>query len=457
MQTLRHRLLGIATIINAAVLLFILVVWQRPDGIVSEGLVALVVLLATIIEGSIIWWLITKQEAVVNDLTLQVQRLGSPQTTQPILLPADHAYADLAHAINLAADELRHQSHVFERQKSELDSLLEYLPVGVMLIDRNRQTQLLNPMAAQLLEINVGTIPHPYTADVRHYDLMQQVEQTLKTQKRQRQTLTLKLPTADRTLEVSTIYNEPRSHHAQVLVLLYDLTEVTQIEQMQLDFVANASHELKTPLTAIIGFTETLQAGAKEDAAKRDEFLQIIDDQAHELMDLVEDVLSVSRIQSPRRQSTPLTTVTIADVINDQLKLQAQSIERRQLHVQNNVATDFNVHGDLVKLTQIIKNLLSNAIKYNHTGGEITFSLTTTATDWQLAVTDTGYGMTTAQQERVFERFYRADLSRTKQRIPGTGLGLAIVQELTTVLGGHVQIMSQVDAGTTMLVSFPIK
>ncbi|HAT54473.1 MAG TPA: two-component sensor histidine kinase [Lactobacillus sp.] len=456
MRTLGRRLVFIACLVNIAVLIFLLAVIGRVPDPRLRVLAAVIIIAAMIIESLIILWLIANQQRVVSDLTTQVLRLSSPKDARRIILPDNHAYADLAQAINMAADELRHQSHVFQRQENELDNLLEYLPVGVIVIDRRRMTQLLNPMAAQLLEINVDSKPHLYTADVRQYDLTEQIEGTMRDHQNVRQTLTLQLPTSPRTLEVSTIYTEPRPDHQQVLVLLYDLTEVTQIEQMQLDFVSNASHELKTPLTAIAGFTETLLAGAKNDPEKRDEFLKIIDDQSHELMDLIEDVLSVSRLQNPVSQTATITTVDLRTLVERQLTLQAQSIQRRALHVTNSVPESARVETDAKKLEQIIKNLISNAIKYNRHAGQLAVTFHSSSDHgWQLSVKDTGYGIAKDQQSRIFERFYRGDPSRNKQRIPGTGLGLAIVHELTTLLKGEVSVQSQMDVGTTMTISFP--
>lgn len=456
MRTLGRRLIFIAGVVNLGLLFLLISVIGHVSELRLKMVVVVTVFAAMALETLIIAWLIANQQRVVSDLTTQVLRLSSPKDARRIILPDNHAYADLAQAINMAADELRHQSHVFQRQENELDNLLEYLPVGVIVIDRHRMTQLLNPMAAQLLEINTDPQAHLYTADVRQYDLMTQIETTMRDHNNIRQTLTLHLPTSPRTLEVSTIYTEPRPNHQQVLVLLYDLTEVTQIEQMQLDFVSNASHELKTPLTAIAGFTETLLAGAKDDPEKRDEFLKIIDEQAHQLMDLIEDVLSVSRLQNPVSQTATLTKVDLRKLVDRQLTLQAQSIQRSALRVTNQVPEKAMVETDVTKLEQIIKNLISNAVKYNRSGGDIHIMFTATSQHgWQLSIQDTGYGIAEDQQNRIFERFYRGDPSRTKQRIPGTGLGLAIVQELTTLLKGEVSVKSQLDVGTTMTISFP--
>ncbi|GAB6092604.1 sensor histidine kinase [Furfurilactobacillus curtus] len=457
MRTFKLRLLVIAGLMNFILLASLLATINDGQSSQRGWVIAGLVIGAMLIELGIIWRLVAAQEHVVHDLTTQVMKLTAPDQTHRILLPADHAYADLGQAINMAAEALRHQSHVFQRQENELDNLLKYLPVGVMVIDRRRQTQLMNPMAVQLLETEQLPLPHLYTQDIKQFDLTAQIEAALREQANRRQTLTLTLPATKRTLEVSTIFTEPRPYHPQVLVLLYDLTEVARIEQMQVDFVANASHELKTPLTAITGFSETLLAGADMDPQKRREFLTIINDQAHQLMLLIEDVLSVSRLQNPTKRALVMTKVDIKTLIDQQIQLQSQSIRRRSLTVVNAISPQFKVQTDAAKFDQIANNLLSNAIKYNHDAGQITINATATPTGWQLTVTDTGQGMTVEQQERIFERFYRGDPSRNKQRIPGTGLGLAIVKELTELLGGHIVVSSRPEAGTTMTVQFPEK
>lgn len=220
-------------------------------------------------------------------------------------------------------------------------------------------------------------------------------------------------------------------------------------------FVSNASHELKTPITAINGFAETLLAGAKDDPATLDQFLTIINNESKRLIDLVEDVLSISRFSTAdvgdEKNDEPLEIKTWLD---DEVTSMSRIAANKKVQVINATPTTFAVNTKVNYLTQIVKNLLSNAIKYNKDGGKVVITAQLINEGWQLEIKDNGIGIPSKQAPRVFERFYRGDASRTQQIASGTGLGLAIVKELVTKLNGEISLKSQVGVGTTITVVF---
>src|SRR5699024_777488 len=196
-------------------------------------------------------------------------------------------------------------------------------------------------------------------------------------------------------------------------------------EQMQLDFVANASHELRTPVTVISGYAETLLAGAKDDPQHSQEFLTMILEQAQHLEALIQDILQLSRAD----QEMPIRwqSVNLDQLVQHELQLAAKEIKQRQLTV---TVDSKHYHGptlsDQLKLEEILKNLITNAVRYNVSGGKITTHLAADANQTTITVSDTGIGLTTEDQTRIFERFYRVDQAHSRQQA-GTGLGLAIV------------------------------
>ena len=257
----------------------------------------------------------------------------------------------------------------------------------------------------------------------------------------------------NRMLDVSLVYYETRERHHELLVLLYDMTEVTQMQDMQSAFVANASHELRTPLTAIAGFTETLLAGAKDDPAALDEFLHIIQSETSRLLALTEDILALAK--SPERLSK-VAPVNVANIATEIFEANKPAVDTLGLQLQNEISPSFTVNQDESVVRQILTNLIVNAIKYNRPGGLVKVAAMVTASEFVMAVKDTGLGISSEEQSRIFERFYRIDKSRN-QAIPGTGLGLAIVQDLVSKSQGTIELDSQVGVGSTITVNLPLQ
>jgi two-component system phosphate regulon sensor histidine kinase PhoR len=223
---------------------------------------------------------------------------------------------------------------------------------------------------------------------------------------------------------------------------------------MQSDFLANASHELKTPLTAITGFIETLQGPAGEDATTRQQFLQIVSDEAQRLSLLVNDILSLSRAQ--QRDDTLQKELTISDMIDKQWEQIGTLYTDKAITLRNDVPRDFVVHSIYADVNTILQNLLVNAVKYNVQGGSIQVTAFKDHQHWQLNIKDTGIGIPTSQQSRIFERFYRGDESRQRKIANGTGLGLAIVNEIVSKHNGTIKVQSQVGVGTVMSMTMPL-
>ncbi|MCG5036574.1 HAMP domain-containing histidine kinase [Lactiplantibacillus plantarum] len=334
--------------------------------------------------------------------------------------------------------------------------IMRYLPVGVMVIDHRRQVQLSNPAMSELLQVSVNTVAHIYTKDIQLYALTKLIEDTITSGKNQRATITLTPAPNTQVVEASTVYIQGNRSQFQIVLMLYDITEVYMIEQMQDDFVSNASHELKTPITAISGFTETLLSGAKDDPDTLDQFLHIIADESQRLIDLIQDVLSLSRIRAQNTTMLTLVPLAVRPLIEQELAVVQQAIERQHLTINNQVDADLMITSDSQKLSQIIKNLLTNAIKYNRPHGSVTIATMVSHQTWSLIVKDTGIGISADDQQRIFERFYRASPSRSQQLVSGTGLGLAIVQELVNAMHGTIDVVSQRGVGTTMTVTLPL-
>jgi two-component system phosphate regulon sensor histidine kinase PhoR len=241
---------------------------------------------------------------------------------------------------------------------------------------------------------------------------------------------------------------------AGVVVVLHDVTELRRLERVRRDFVANVSHELKTPLTSIKGYVETLQSGAKSDLEVLDRFLKRIDANASRLVELVQDILSLARAESQEAELRQ-TAVDIANVARQSVLTQEHVLTRKNISMNVKLANNILVKGDQEALRQVIDNLLTNAIKYTPEGGEVAVDLAQEGTEAVLRVKDTGVGIPAEHHARIFERFYRVDKHRSRED-GGTGLGLSIVKHLVQSMHGKVSVSSEPGRGSTFMVQMKV-
>lgn len=246
-----------------------------------------------------------------------------------------------------------------------------------------------------------------------------------------------------------------------VLVCFEDMTSQEQVSQMRRDFVANVSHELKTPLTAVIGFIETIRGPAKNDPAAQERFLTIMENEAHRMNRLVGDLLSLSRVEAEERVR-PTTSVNPAQLIQSTV----DGLERLMQETGVSVAvdlpdTDFEIRGDADQLRQVLNNLTENAVKYAGQGASVKVSLSLPNYEARLRcegirikVSDTGQGIDPLHLPRLTERFYRVDSHRSRE-MGGTGLGLAIVKHIVNRHRGRMRIKSKLGEGTKFTVILP--
>ncbi|GAX08656.1 two-component system sensor histidine kinase [Secundilactobacillus silagincola] len=418
---------------------------------------AMLDLIVSAIEVALFNWLFRYRQQPVVAMTHKVEGMLKDEEPAHILLRQDSDYYDLAMAINHLQT---HQQKVLRdkaQQGEELRLLLSYLPIGVMVIDRYRKVEMANSAMAEFLQTDISSRRHPYTQDIHQFELVSLIGQVFTNKQSKRKVITLPGMPTEKRVEASVIYTSTSEDFFQILVLLYDVTEIYAVEKMQMDFLSNASHELKTPVTAISGFAETLQAGAKNDPETLDQFLDIIQRESKRLTELIQDVLSISRIESQSISQQKITDVDVSNLVDEQLSTLQQMTSVKHVTLINQVPLGTVQRSDEGKLVEIIKNLVSNAIKYNREDGSVTIDYAVDEQQWTLKVTDTGIGIAQNEQSRIFERFYRVDASRTKQVVNGTGLGLAIVLELVQSLQGQISVESQRGVGSAFSVSFPVK
>jgi two-component system, OmpR family, phosphate regulon sensor histidine kinase PhoR len=233
------------------------------------------------------------------------------------------------------------------------------------------------------------------------------------------------------------------------LIRFADRSEAHAAEQMRVDFVANASHELRTPLASLIGYTETLRSDAgRLDEETRERFLSIVDEEAHRMQRIVEDLISLSRIEA-ERFTRPNEAVSIAPLITAAGENARRMAEKRDCWIDSHIAPDLpDVTGDQSQIVQMLDNLVTNALRYGSAGTAVSISASVEGGMVRIIVADQGEGIAPEHIKRVTERFYRVDTSRSRA-LGGTGLGLSIVKHI-------LQIESEVGRGTKVHVLLPV-
>jgi two-component system phosphate regulon sensor histidine kinase PhoR len=341
------------------------------------------------------------------------------------------------------------------------DTLLASIPDPVVLVDRRAVVRQANEAARGLLPaLRIG---HPLSFSLRNPDVLGGIEKVLKTGVGQTVGYSERIP-AQRSFEVQIgalkSAHDETDAEAGVVLFFRDQTSARRLEHMRVDFIANASHELRTPLASVLGFIETLQGPAREDPAARERFLEIMRGQAQRMSRLIEDLLSLSRIEL-RAHVPPAGAIDLRPVV-------AQIVDARgPLAREHGVEIAFSapegalmVAGDRDELLRIVENLVENAVKYGGTGKRIEVGLARHGTaggrpaEIELSVRDHGPGIAPEHLPRLTERFYRADVVQSRQK-GGTGLGLAIVKHIVARHRGRLAIESELGRGATFRVTLP--
>jgi two-component system phosphate regulon sensor histidine kinase PhoR len=339
--------------------------------------------------------------------------------------------------------------------ESMINVILNSMGEGVLLLNQADRIVLMNPVAEKILGTTekekmglhyLEVVRNPVLADL----LAKSKKENLSSGE-----IDFMVGREEKTFAVSVAaVRVEREHHLGQIVVLSDITPLKRLMRMRTEFVANVSHELKTPLTAVLGYVETLLSGAIDDKKNRGQFLQKISDQAQRLNALITDVLELSRIESGMYVDN-LEPVDLGEVAQQAVELLKAKWEAKEIVLKEEIPAGTRVTAHREGVFHVLENLLDNAVKFSAHKSEIRiFAGTRTDGKVELGVEDHGLGIPREAQPRVFERFFRVDVSRSRD-MGGTGLGLAIVKHLVEKMNGEVYLESEEGKGSTFRVVFP--
>jgi two-component system, OmpR family, phosphate regulon sensor histidine kinase PhoR len=361
--------------------------------------------------------------------------------------------ADLADSLNETAAWMDRTIHSLSGERNRSSAILRSMVEGVAVIDAQEKLVFCNRAFSEIWNLESAAVEgRPVIEAVRNSDLLGLIRRALRGEEGLRSDIAMGIvqqrnfsvtATPVLALEGALAGDKPNG----AVVVLHDVTELRRLERVRHDFVANVSHEFKTPLTAIQGFAETLLSGALEDPRNNRRFLEIIRDHATRLAVLTDDLLKLARIEAGKLE-VQFVPVQLADVIERCAETTLLKAGRKKITLETDVPPNLPVvHGDASLLRDVVQNLLDNAVQYTSEGGRVRISATAGPREAVVTVDDTGIGIPLADQERIFERFYRVDAARSREA-GGTGLGLSIAKHIVEAHGGRLWVESEVGRGS---------
>ena len=419
-----------------------------------SGLIVLSLIILIAVTFYMTFYWTNKIKHPIDELRVVMNKLSNKDYQTRYTMNSYEEINELGHSINYLAENLESQLLEIQQNDRRLTTLLENIVVGVILLNEDREIKVCNPAVNEILSTNVyGYLGRDYTDIIQSSEITRLVDKAIKRDKPQNKEVVLYLQ-SERVVDVNVIPIINVDEENNYAVLLYDITEIKRLEQVRTDFVANASHELRTPITALKGFSETLLDGAMNDPELLKEFLEIMLKESTRLDTMVHDILQLSRLEQ-RPNHVAADQVNVEDTVRDAIQILYQKAETKQIDLTVDVKTDLFVNVNQDELKQVIINLIGNAISYTTEKGYVKIVIDTRGKEGIIEVKDNGIGIPQKEQERIFERFYRVDKARSRNA-GGTGLGLSIVKWLVDGMDGWIELESMPQEGSTFRVWLPI-
>ena len=375
-----------------------------------------------------------------------------------LAMPDSEELAGLADALNQMATQLDHRIKTIVSQRNELETVLSSMLEGVIAVNNEERIINMNAASAGFFKCDPGSCQGRNLQEVIRNSALQQFVSSALSSREPKEDDIIVYQNGERTLNLkSSPLLGANKETIGTLVVFNDVTQLRRLENMRRDFVANVSHEIKTPLTAIKGFVETLHRGDVDKPAEVERFLGIIQKHVDRLSSIVEDLLSLSRIeQEDERKTIQLKKGTILNVFKSAIQICRSKAQEKEIDI--NLACEEQLEScfDPTLLEQAVVNLLDNAIKYSKPNSAIHLKAYQQDSEIKISIEDQGIGIAKKHQSRLFERFYRVDKARSRN-LGGTGLGLAIVKHITHAHGGRVSVESTLGVGSTFTIHLPGK
>ncbi len=392
----------------------------------------------------------------INDVTEKAEKMAQGDFSQEVSVKSDDEIGRLAEMFNLLRGKLNFTLSEISNEKSKLETILKYMADGLIAVNLDGQIIHANAAAMSMLKISENDIKN------EHFDMIMGKYSRSLTLTAMKRKSTKWEGYENFDFENSTFFvryarfMDENDQDVGIILMIQDITERQKLENMQKEFVANVSHELKTPLTTIKSYTETLLDGGINDMETTKGFLSVVDDEADRMSRLVRDLLQLSRLDYNREKWNKRNNEIIGIIKNVVKKIEfIAKGKEQQISILFNESDSIKVYSDKDKLEQVLLNILSNAIKYTQEGGHISINANKAAEDVIIVIIDDGMGIPENEISRIFERFYRVDKARSRA-MGGTGLGLSIAKQIIEEHRGSIKVESSEGIGTKVILTLPI-
>lgn len=368
--------------------------------------------------------------------------------------PGTDEIGRLGYTLNRLSGEISSKIATISMERAQLKSMLTAMTEGIVSVDSHDKILFCNHTACIFLDGNYSSGHEKPISETTGFQILAPIlKEARKKKSLVVKEITLSKKSGEKILNLHASPFELRNDLG-VVVVIHDMTRIRHLEKVRQDFVANVSHEIKTPLTSINGYVETLLEGAIYDERYNSRFLKKVQSNTNRLIFLVKDILSLAKIESDKLELN-FEAKKWGPIIEQVLTQYEQVFADKELSLDYKQDNSILVQGDEECMRQILDNLVSNALRYTQSGGKIMIRLSTQASFGVLAVSDTGVGIPEKDIERVFERFYRVDKDRSRE-LGGTGLGLSIVKHMVSSMQGSVKVESELGKGSTFSVFLPL-
>lgn len=383
----------------------------------------------------------------IKELQNTTYDISSGKLDKRVNISSKDEIGELGKTFNSMADKLQKTLMDLIDKQDKLEAILKSMESGVIAVDNNYRVIMINPYAEKIFGISKNIIGLNLLDSIRDFEF----EDILKNSNEDFNEMKILWP-KERILRIRKADIITEGKHIGTVAVIQDITDIRRLENMRSEFVANVSHELKTPLTSIKGFAETLKY--VDDNDKKEKFLDIINDEAERLTRLINDILTLSDIEN--NSDIGHEEVSVKKCIEDICTLMKHAADAKNISLSSEIEKDAVLIGSEDKIKQMLLNLVDNAIKYSEPGGKVLVKEFIKDNQCIIWVKDTGIGIPENHMARLFERFYRVDKARSREK-GGTGLGLAIVKHIVLALKGTVEVESEPGKGSTFKINIPIK
>jgi two-component system phosphate regulon sensor histidine kinase PhoR len=402
-------------------------------------------------------WVISRRiSRPIEQMKNGAEQFAGGDLSHRLASPATEEMAGLAEAMNQMAAQLDNRIETISRQRNQLETVLASMLEGVIAVDSDECIVSINRAAAQLFENEPANCQGKSIEEVIRSPAMQQfIRRSLRNKSPTEEDITV-FQNEERVIDVKgSPLLDANQNQIGALMVFYDVTQLRRLENMRRDFVANVSHEIKTPLTAIKGFVETLQQGKVDKAEENQRFLGIIQKHVDRLNSIIEDLLALSRIEKEdERKEIDFRQVKIEDTFKAAIQLCRPKAEEKKIRIDLDCEKDATAIFDPDLIEQAVVNLLDNALKYSEPQSTVLLESHQQNSELIISVQDHGIGIAQKHLPRLFERFYRVDKARSRN-MGGTGLGLAIVKHIADAHGGYATVDSKLGEGSRFSIHLP--